>query len=51
MKYAFVSTSIIVIWIAIISIVYSLEQSGIFLPLTALFMTIALFYIGFGGKK
>jgi len=27
MKYAFVSTSIIVIWIAIISIVYSLEQS------------------------
>lgn len=51
MKYAFVSISIIVIWFAIILIVYSLEQSGIFLPLTALVMTMVLFYIGFGGKN
>lgn len=51
MKYLFVSLSIIVIWIAIILIVYSLESTELFLPLIALFMTVILFYIGFGGKK
>lgn len=51
MKYLFVSLSIIVIWIAIILIVYALESTELFLPLIALFMTVILFYIGFGGKK
>ncbi len=51
MKYAFVSISIIAIWVAIILIVLALEQEGIMLPLVALFMTIILFYIGFGEKK
>jgi hypothetical protein len=51
MRYAFVSISIIAIWIAVILIVVLLNQEGIMLPLVALIMTVVLFEIGFGGKK
>lgn len=51
MKYAFVSLSILAIWVAIILIVLALEQESILLPLTALGMTVLLFYMGFGDKK
>jgi len=51
MRYAFVSISIIAIWIALILIVIGLEQDGILLPLVALVMTLVLFHIGFGGKR
>jgi hypothetical protein len=51
MRYAFVTLSIIAIWIAIIMIVIFLDQQGIMLPLIALIMTVILFEIGFGGKK
>ena len=51
MRYAFVSISIIAIWIALILIVIGLEQDGVLLPLVALAMTLVLFHIGFGGKR
>lgn len=51
MKYAFVSISIIAIWIAIIIITTTLNQNNILLPLIALSMTVILFIIGFGEKK
>ncbi|MFA5602933.1 MAG: hypothetical protein WDA21_04340 [Bacilli bacterium] len=51
MKYAFVSVSIIAIWIAVILMVIFLNQRSIMLPLVALTMTVILFTIGFGGKK
>jgi hypothetical protein len=51
MKYAFVTISIIAIWIAVILMVIFLKQKDIMLPLVALIMTVILFAIGFGGKK
>ncbi len=51
MKYAFVSISIVAIWVAIILIILALEQGGITLPFVALIMTVLLFYIGFGDRK
>ena len=51
MKYAFVTISIIAMWISIVLIIVTLKLSGILLPLVALLMTVLLFYIGFGGKK
>lgn len=51
MKYAFVSLSILAIWIAITVLIVELEYSGLLLPITALIMTIALFLIGFSGQK
>ena len=51
MKYAFVSLSIIAVWIAVILIVTFLHNDGILLPVVALLMTIVLFTIGIGGKK
>ena len=51
MRYAFVSLSIVAIWIAVILMVIFLNYEGIMLPLVALGMTIILFWIGFGGKK
>lgn len=51
MKYAFVSISILAIWIAVILIVSVLQYDGIMLPFVALIMTVLLFEIGFGGKK
>lgn len=51
MRYAFVSISILAIWLAIILMVIFLDQKGITLPLVALGMTVVLFEIGFGVKK
>ena len=51
MRYAFVSLSIIAIWIAVILIITLLNIEGIMLPLVALFMTVIMFEIGFGEKK
>ncbi len=50
MKYAFVTLSIISIWIATIMIVVFLDYDKIVLPIIALIMTSILFEIGFGGK-
>lgn len=50
MKYAFVSISIIAMWFAIILMVIFMNYNGVMLPLVALFMTIIMFEIGFGGK-
>jgi hypothetical protein len=51
MRYAFVTISILAIWIAIIIIVYALQQEGYFLPIVALVMTVVLFLFGFVRKK
>ena len=51
MRYAFVSLSILAIWIAIVLLVVFLDLNTLMLPLVALIMTITLFEIGFGGKK
>jgi len=51
MKYAFVTLSILAIWISVILIVVFLNYEGTLLPILALFMTVALFLIGFGSKK
>lgn len=51
MIYAFVTLSILSIWIAIILIAVFLDYSSILLPLLALIMTVVLFVIGFGSKK
>lgn len=51
MRYAFVSLSILAIWIAIVLLVVFLDINTLMLPLVALVMTITLFEIGFGGKK
>jgi hypothetical protein len=51
MKYAFVTISIIAIWIAVFLMVIFLKQKDIMLPLVALIMTVILFAIGFGGKN
>ena len=50
MKYAFVTISILAIWLSIILIVVSLKLTGILLPMVALFITVLFFWIGFGGK-
>jgi hypothetical protein len=51
MKYAFVTLSILAVWVATVLIVWALNMKGVFLPLTALVMTVALFVIGFVKKK
>ncbi len=51
MKYAFVTISIISIWIATIIIVMLLDYQNIILPIIALVMTTILFTLGFGGNK
>lgn len=51
MKYAFVTLSILAIWVSIISIVVLLNYQNILLPCVGLAMTTLLFEIGFGGKK
>lgn len=51
MRYAFVSISIIAIWIAIILIITSSNYKGNTLTIIALTMTVVLYEIGFGGKK
>ena len=51
MRYAFVSLSVLAIWVAIVLLVVFLKLETLMLPLVALIMTIILFEIGFGGKK
>jgi hypothetical protein len=51
MKYAFVSLSVLAVWMAIILVIYFLKYEGVLLPLLAIFMTVALFIIGFVRKK
>ena len=51
MRYAFVSLSVLAIWIAIVLLVVFLKLETLMLPLVALIMTIILFEIGFEGKK
>ena len=51
MKYAFVTISILAIWISIVSIVIVLDYKDIVLPIIGLVLTLILFEIGFGGKK
>jgi hypothetical protein len=51
MKYAFVTLSIVAVWVATITVVYFLDSKSVFLPLVALAMTVALFLIGFVRKK
>lgn len=51
MRYAFVSLSILAIWVAIILLVIFLHLDSLMLPLVALIMTIILFEIGFSEKK
>lgn len=51
MKYAFVTLSIIVIWMAIVGIILILDYQSFWLPLVGFVLTIILFEIGFGSKK
>lgn len=51
MKYAFVTLSILSIWISIIAVVLILNYMGIILPLVGILMTVLLFEIGFGERK
>ncbi|MDR2064021.1 MAG: hypothetical protein LBQ02_04550 [Candidatus Nomurabacteria bacterium] len=51
MKYAFVTISIIAVWVATVMVVCFLDYQGVFLPIVALVMTVALFIMGFASKK
>lgn len=51
MRYAFVTLSILVIWIAVITLALWTTVSTIFLILLALIMTVVLFFIGFGRRQ
>lgn len=51
MRYAFVSLSIIAIWISILVLVIVTDYNGILLPLIALLLTIIIFEIGIASKK
>jgi len=50
MKYAFVSLTILAVWVGTIIIVGVLEERSLLLPVTALVMTLVLFYLGFVRK-
>lgn len=51
MKYAFVTLSIISIWIATLLIITILNYDKILLPIISLGLTIFLFEIGIGSSK
>ena len=51
MKYAFVTVSILAIWLSIVGIIVVLDYQHFVLPIIGLAMTVILFEIGFGGKK
>ncbi len=51
MRYAFVTISIVAIWLSITMLIYLLNYTGYILPLLALALTIIIFEIGIGGKK
>lgn len=50
MKYAFVVLTVLAVWLGVILIALHSSEVGIFLPLFALVMTVALFLIGFRKK-
>jgi hypothetical protein len=47
MKYAFVFLSIIAVWVAVIFLASISQLNGMFLVIMALFMSMALYFIGF----
>jgi hypothetical protein len=50
MKYGFVSIAIIAVWIGTLALAIETQLNGTFLGCVALFMTLALFLIGFGRR-
>jgi hypothetical protein len=50
MKYGFVFISIIAVWVGVLVLASVTELNGTFLGYVALFMTVALFIIGFGRR-
>lgn len=51
MRYAFVTLSIVAIWVSITILTYMLNYNGLVLPILALSLTIIIFEIGIGGKR
>lgn len=51
MRYAFVSLSIIAIWISILVLIAKTNYNGIVLPITAIVLTIIIFEIGIASKR
>jgi len=51
MRYAFVSLSIIAIWISMLILIIATDYSGIILPIIALILTIIIFEIGVCSRK
>ncbi len=51
MRYAFVSMSIIAIWISILILIATTHYHGVVLPIIALILTIIIFEIGIASKK
>ncbi|MCL2038087.1 hypothetical protein FWG95_03775 [Candidatus Saccharibacteria bacterium] len=50
MKYGFVFIAIVAVWIGILMLAAGTSLDGTFLGCVALFMTLALFIIGFGRR-
>ena len=50
MRYAFVFTTIVVIWIAIVLMAELVKRDVAFLEYSALLLTVVLFWIGFRSK-
>ncbi|MDE6142186.1 MAG: hypothetical protein K2G03_06240 [Bacilli bacterium] len=51
MRYAFVSLSIIAIWISMLVLIIVTDYSSIVLPVIALVLTVIIFEIGVCSKK
>ncbi|MCX4365885.1 MAG: hypothetical protein OSJ70_08970 [Bacilli bacterium] len=51
MRYAFVSLSIIAIWISMLILIIATDYSGIILPVIALILTVIIFEIGVCSRK
>lgn len=51
MRYAFVTLSIVAIWVSITILTYMLNYNSLVLPILALVLTIIIFEIGIGGKR
>ncbi|MDE6292864.1 MAG: hypothetical protein K2L98_04200 [Bacilli bacterium] len=51
MRYAFVSLSIIAIWISMLVLIIATDYKGIALPIIAFVLTIIIFEIGIASKK
>jgi hypothetical protein len=50
MKYGFVFIAILAVWGGVLALAAATELNGTFLGCVALFMTLALFIIGFGRR-